>query len=490
MEGEFYMKMIYFIYEHRNNDFKPFRGKEQVYNADLLTIDADRYDLIPVYLPEKSNNSLRFETIGITVRDYDEDYKKLEPKILERIKPGEDVALFIDSTNSADIEFMFYLKSGRNFSLHIINLISVNYFSKDYRELLRIFPYENCTSICYLNKKEYSGENEDFYENPVFDELESILSAISNMDKTDMAIYDHELKKYVPCDLPEIRLNSLFEFITPNTDRDLCQKLYEYRKEFARKNKLEYDKKPCAECECRTECRTVCTECDMEADSLWYIRNFNAKKKNKYISCNYKNVTGKINGVDRMRINTDGEGIRSLILMAGCPLNCKYCGNKKYKDIFPDTETFSVSGMERFLHCDAIYFEATGGGLTFGGGEPLMQPDFIHELFRKYPRWSVNVQTSLCCEPSAIEVLAGDIDRWYVDIKDMDPDIYKSYTGMDIWTMLENLKLLSRLVPADRITVRVPLIENYNTENDVRKSVEALKAMGFTDIEKFRYTVF
>lgn len=494
------MKLIYFteFIDGEFFGFTPFNGKEQVYGTDLLIINGDRHVRDPEgQLPEDTQHYLSYDRehlrtfiLGLTVRRSYDDYLLLEPKILERIEEGEKIVLFSEYFLWNDeIEFMLYLKTKKNFDLHIVKEIRVDFVSNNYHELLRVFPFKDCASICYMNGTEYADEDEssEVYEKPIYEELENVLKAISNLDKTDMVIYDHEMKKYVPCKLPAYHSSSMFEFITPNADKDICQKLYEYRKEYARNNKLNYNKKPCSECECKNECTSVCDECDGNAAFLWEQINDNCISD---YDCDDDDISAKLNGIDRMRIGTDGEGIRSLILMAGCPLSCKYCGNKKYKDIFPDTETLSVSGMERFLHCDAIYFEATGGGLTFGGGEPLMQPDFIHEICRKYPRWSVNVQTSLCCEPSAIEVLAGDIDRWYVDIKDMDPDIYKSYTGMDIWTMLENLKLLSRLVPAEKITVRVPLIENYNTENDVRKSVKALKAMGFTDIEEFRYTVF
>ncbi len=59
----------------------------------------------------------------------------------------------------------------------------------------------------------------------------------------------------------------------------------------------------------------------------------------------YNDVFARINGIDRFRIDTDGNGVRSLMLMAGCPLNCAYCGNKKYKDIFPETRNLSISDL-------------------------------------------------------------------------------------------------------------------------------------------------
>lgn len=96
-----------------------------------------------------------------------------------------------------------------------------------------------------------------------------------------------------------------------------------------------------------------------------------------------EDIWAHINGIDRLRIDTDGNGIRSLILPAGCPLDCKYCGNKKYKEIFPTTGGFDVDDLGKYLAKDGVYFEMTNGGVTFGGGEPLLQAGFIHEVHNK-----------------------------------------------------------------------------------------------------------
>ena len=76
-----------------------------------------------------------------------------------------------------------------------------------------------------------------------------------------------------------------------------------------------------------------------------------------------------------------------------------------------------------------------------------------------------------------------------MDIKDTNPDIYKAYTGKSNDAVLENLSLLLSLVPSERITVRVPLIKDYNTESDREKSIALLKNMGVTKFDLFEYVI-
>lgn len=170
-------------------------------------------------------------------------------------------------------------------------------------------------------------------------------------------------------------------------------------------------------------------------------------------------------------------------------MSCQFCANKEFKDIFPETKNITVDSCGEYLRKDGLYYEMSGGGLTFGGGEPLLQADFIHEIHRKYPMWSINIETSLYCDPAEILKLTDDIDHWFVDIKDMNPEIYKRYTGGDIWTMLENLQVLIKNVSVEKITVRVPRIKQYNTEDDIQESVHKLEEMGFINIDVFDYSM-
>lgn len=496
------MKIINVV--NRWVSFTPFKDKERVYGVDLLIIDGQRHYYNPKNpKPHDSEHFICYDeeelstgTIGITARRGFDDYLLLEDKILARIEENEDIILYSDDYFAEDIKLFDYLCEKKHFRLHIVDDIYSEYKSPDYHEHLRLLDCNNCLSVCYLNSAAYPPRFEDdhrAHEEPFYAELEHIINAVRQIDGDSFCIYNSEKKAYVPFERPPVVGKSLIEYITRTNDIDICQKLYEYRRDFAKKYNFVFDEEPCTECEFHDECRHVCSGCDGISCRLWekvYIDPYEeySEKAEKYPYA-YENAEGKINGIDRMRIDIDGNGVRSLVLMAGCPLNCKYCGNRQYKDIFPETYTKSVNDMEWHLNKDGVYFEMTNGGITFGGGEPLMQPDFIHNFCRKYAMWSVNIETSLNCPWEYVERIAEDIDEWYIDIKDMNSDIYRAYTGSDNTAVMENLQRLIKLVPPERICIRVPLIKDFNRESDVEESVRRLREMGFVRFDRFEYKV-
>ena len=88
-----------------------------------------------------------------------------------------------------------------------------------------------------------------------------------------------------------------------------------------------------------------------------------------------------------------------------------------------------------------------------------------------------------------IPAAAAVVDWFFVDIKDMNPSIYKAYTGQDNALVKSNLALLLSLVGAERIPVRVPHIPGFNTDADVQASVAELTAMGVTVFDVFAYKI-
>ena len=86
-----------------------------------------------------------------------------------------------------------------------------------------------------------------------------------------------------------------------------------------------------------------------------------------------------------------------------------------------------------------------------------------------------------------VEQAAACIDHFYVDCKDTDPAIYRRYTGQDNALMLENLERLLALVGPERITVRVPLIPDFNIEENQQRSRATLEAMGIRNFDLFTY---
>ena len=200
-------------------------------------------------------------------------------------------------------------------------------------------------------------------------------------------------------------------------------------------------------------------------------------------------TTAKIIGISRHRLTTDGEGVTTLVAFSGCPLRCKYCLNKVSWEV-EKGRLYTPEQLFEEVKIDQLYFLATRGGVTFGGGEPLLQVEFIKE-FRKLcgPQWQIVVETSLNVPFEIVEEINAVVDGYIIDIKDMNPDIYKTYTGKDNALVLSNLEWLLQQGDTDRVKVRVPHIPDFNTDEDVSKSIDCLKAMGVKDIDEFTYII-
>ena len=191
--------------------------------------------------------------------------------------------------------------------------------------------------------------------------------------------------------------------------------------------------------------------------------------------------------IGRLRMATDGKGVTALVCAQGCPLDCKYCINPQSKP-FECENRVSPAQLYDIVKKDGLYYSATGGGVTFGGGEPLLHTGFIAQ-FRKIipPEWHIYAESSLMIPEKNVYGAAEVVDHFIIDIKDTNPEIYKAYTGSDNKTVMSNLALLIKTVGADRITVRVPLIPGFNTDEDRQRSVLLLRGMGITEIDLFKY---
>ena len=139
---------------------------------------------------------------------------------------------------------------------------------------------------------------------------------------------------------------------------------------------------------------------------------------------------------------------------------------------------------------DQLYFLATHGGVTFGGGEPLLQVEFIKEFRELCGRqWQIVAETSLNVPFETVQAADAVLDGYIVDIKDMNSEIYKAYTGKENTVVLSNLQWILLHGDPHRIKIRVPHISDFNTDEDVARSIECLKAMGVTDIDEFHYII-
>ena len=204
-----------------------------------------------------------------------------------------------------------------------------------------------------------------------------------------------------------------------------------------------------------------------------------------------KEISAPFIGIGRHRLATDGKGVTTLAAFHNCSLRCKFCINFRCLD--PDMVWRHITPSELLdeLLIDNLYFLATGGGVTFGGGEPLLRSEFIEEFCRIKPaEWKINVETSLNVDRKHLERVLPLVDEYIIDIKDTNPAIYKEYTRRDNKQMLDNLKwLLEHDGMAEKILVRLPHIPEHNTQEDVDRSRALLEKMGIKHFDEFDYLV-
>ena len=192
-------------------------------------------------------------------------------------------------------------------------------------------------------------------------------------------------------------------------------------------------------------------------------------------------------------MGTDGNGISTLVVFFDCPLHCKYCINDfchKPPKPFVGVQhaAFTPQELIEILRKDDIYYLMSGGGIVFGGGEPLLQAKYIHKVCTLADqRWAKRIETSLNIPWDNIKPVLYDMDEWIIDIKDINNDIYKNYTGKDNKNMIKNLLKLRNKISSDKIHIRIPRIAGYNSEYDIEKSIQWVRENIGVEPEVFSY---
>lgn len=200
-------------------------------------------------------------------------------------------------------------------------------------------------------------------------------------------------------------------------------------------------------------------------------------------------MIGDIMTVSRLRMGTDGRGVVTLVTFFDCLLHCKYCiNNFCHEEVGVPRYSYTPDELIHVLMKDDIYYKMSGGGITFGGGEPLLQSAFIHEVCRMAdPAWKMRIETSLNVPWRYVEPVVDDIDEWIIDIKDMDREIYKDYTGVEIRNLTNNLFRIKECVDTSKLRIRVPRIPDFNNDDNVAFSVNLVKDMLGVEPEVFDY---
>lgn len=198
--------------------------------------------------------------------------------------------------------------------------------------------------------------------------------------------------------------------------------------------------------------------------------------------------TARINSITRLRLNADGEGVRSVVFMHGCPLNCFWCCNPETR-IGEEFKTLEPGELFQYIRRDVEYFRASGGGITFSGGEPLIWGSFLEQFISGYcAGFTVDVETSLDVEADTVRRLLPLINQWNVDFKMADPEQHREYTGRSNERILENLRLLAQQIPGERLLITYPVIPGYNdTGDNVARMIRILRELGISRIELHPY---
>lgn len=198
----------------------------------------------------------------------------------------------------------------------------------------------------------------------------------------------------------------------------------------------------------------------------------------------------KIIGIARHRLSTDGDGVTTLVAFHGCPLRCRYCLNPQSLDNGDCFREYSPEELYAETRIDELYFIATNGGVTFGGGEPCLRADFIREFSELCSAsWQLNLETSLNVPSVNIEALLPVVNTMIIDIKDMNPDIYRSYTGQSNDLVIDNLRLIADSGRQKDCIIRLPLIPDFNTETNRTASRSRLETLGFDNFDLFTYQI-
>jgi pyruvate formate lyase activating enzyme len=184
--------------------------------------------------------------------------------------------------------------------------------------------------------------------------------------------------------------------------------------------------------------------------------------------------TGRIFDIKRFSSH-DGPGIRSTVFLTGCPLRCAWCHNPEAFAAQDETggnvRDVTVPDLIRELERDIPYYDASGGGVTISGGEPLFQSRFVFDLLRACRKRELHTALDTCgLVDSALLTEASSLtDIILYDLKAMDSAVHGDWTGAPNSKILENLRLLGNLDV--NVWIRLPLIPGVN---DDTRNVDAM----------------
>ena len=182
-------------------------------------------------------------------------------------------------------------------------------------------------------------------------------------------------------------------------------------------------------------------------------------------------MTGRIHSIQSLAAS-DGPGLRFAVFMQGCPLRCGCCHNPDTWD-FGGGKEYSAEEIVQKASRYKSYF-GSKGGITVSGGEPLMQADFVREIFELSHNEGINtcLDTSGCVMNDEVKKLLKHTDRVLLDIKYTDSELYKNHVGCEMEKTLEFLDYLNKeKIP---VTLRQVIIPTLNDNEDNIKKLKEI----------------
>ncbi len=159
----------------------------------------------------------------------------------------------------------------------------------------------------------------------------------------------------------------------------------------------------------------------------------------------------------------DGEGIRTVVFMAGCPLRCAWCANPEGQTLQnPMTHWAETEDVLKELRRQSIFYRYSGGGVTFSGGEATAQPEFLTELAEALydEGFSLALETCGQFDFDRLRPVLEKMDLIFMDLKHIDPEAHRRFTGADNRLILENLRRTAEA--GFPLVVRIPAIQGAN----------------------------
>lgn len=206
-------------------------------------------------------------------------------------------------------------------------------------------------------------------------------------------------------------------------------------------------------------------------------------------------IVGRIHSLESFG-TVDGPGIRFVVFMQGCPLRCQFCHNPDTWEVNKGTEYLPQQLADEILKYKS-YMEFSGGGVTFTGGEPMLQAEFILEVSKllKQQNISVAIDTSGYVWNDQVEELLTYTDIVLLDIKNYDSEVYEKVTGVSLSPTLKLLDYLQskqintwiRYVLVPGLTDNIESIRALSGHLMQYPNVSRIELLGFHKMGEYKW---